>query len=133
MAEKYILYYQSRNVINPNTTRYVCNTQLYPTCGRYDTETELGVRYIATRAGTLSKLVCHSDTPAGVGLTITFTLRINGVNTALTCQLTGAVAYDCSDLVHTAAVAVGDRITLQVVTSAGVNYPIVEGSVEFDS
>jgi hypothetical protein len=67
---------------------------------------------VAPRAGTLRNLFVRHQAAVGNGNSITYRVRINGVNTTITVTLaTGAIAQT-SDLVNTAAVAQGDRITL---------------------
>lgn len=57
------------------------------------------------------------------GGTYTFTLRKNGVDTALTCVMADG-AQTASDITHTVTVAAGDALSVSVVASAG---PIVQG------
>lgn len=131
--KEFTIYFQSGNTVGPNQTVYIYCMQLYPPEGYDSVETNTGVRFLATRAGTLKNLYVHVNTPPGLGETFTFRLRINGVNTALTCTISGAAAYDASDTAHTAAVAVGDRITLAFTASALAAWSAPEGAVEFDS
>lgn len=82
-------------------------------------ETIIIVNYLVARSGFLKNLVACSRTAPGVGQTFTYTVRINGVATSITCQIAGATAVTASDLVNTAKVTVGDRVTVELVTSAG--------------
>ena len=57
---------------------------------------------------------------AGVGgATITYTLRVNGVATALTVGML-ATAVDGSDLANSVAVAAGNLIDVEVTKSAAI-------------
>jgi len=73
----------------------------------------------AVRAGTLQKLRVRHNITAGNGNPIVYTLRVNGVATALTVSLASTVA-DGSDLVNTVAVAAGDLLDFRVTKAAGV-------------
>jgi len=75
--------------------------------------------FLVVRPGYIRNLVAHAETPPGAGESVVYTLRLNGVNTALTCTVSGAVDRDASDLVNIVAVTPGDIVTLQVVNSVG--------------
>ena len=64
--------------------------------------------------GTISKL---SGNGVGIAFPIVFTLRKNGVNTAVTCTILGALS--CTDSVNSASFAEGDQVT--VLVHNGVN------------
>jgi hypothetical protein len=69
-------------------------------------------------AGTFSNLVIHL--PTALGVSTVFTLRVNGVSTALTVSL-GAAATDGSDTTHSVSVSAGDRVSLQCLgTNVGI-------------
>lgn len=74
----------------------------------------------ASRPGILKNLYVHRVVAAGVGNTITFTVRVNGVDTAIVATLTGGVALDATDLVNTAVIAQGDLVEIKVNVTAGV-------------
>lgn len=71
------------------------------------------------RAGSLRRLRVRHNAPGGNGLAIVYTLRINGVATALTASL-ASTATDASDLVNAVACAAGDLIDLTVTKAASV-------------
>jgi len=78
------------------------------------------VAIVAPRAGQLRNLFVRHQAAVGNGNTVVYHVRVNGVNTAITVTVaTGAVAQ-ASDLVNTATVAQGDRITLSAVKALGV-------------
>jgi hypothetical protein len=62
-------------------------------------------------AGTLSSLFIKVDSNPG-GTSITYTVRKNGVNTAVTCAIAGGAATTCSDVTHTVVFAAGDLISI---------------------
>jgi hypothetical protein len=67
----------------------------------------------APRAGTLRNLfVRHNSAGGGVGNTITYTVLVNGVATAIVVVLATGAIGQASNLVSTVAVAQGDRISL---------------------
>jgi hypothetical protein len=48
----------------------------------------------------------------------TVTLRINGVNTAITCATAASSNSSCFDISHTATFVAGDRITVRTTAAA---------------
>jgi hypothetical protein len=73
---------------------------------------------VSPRAGTLKNLrVRHCLT--GTGGAIVYTLRVNGVDTALTCSATAGSA-GATDIVHTVAISAGDVLDLKVTKAAGI-------------
>jgi hypothetical protein len=83
------------------------------------------------RACTLRNLRIRHNTGAGNGNNIVYTVRKNGVATALTCTL-ASTANDGSDLVNTVAFAAGDLIDIEVTkgTAIGTSPTFVVGSLE---
>ena len=75
-------------------------------------------RTVVTRAGTIQNLFIKASANTFSG-TITYTVQKNGVDTALTAQLTGSGVTSASDTTHSVTVASGDTVTLKMVTSAG--------------
>ena len=80
--------------------------------GTYET-----VLSVAPRAGYLRNLRCFVGTAPGGADTAINTARINGVGSALACTITGA-GTTCSNTSSSPAVAAGDRLSIQVVSSA---------------
>jgi hypothetical protein len=70
---------------------------------------------VAPRAGTLRNLFVRHAAAAGNGNSVVYTVRINGVDTLLTCTLATGAVGQAFDTLHTPVVAVGDRITLKAV------------------
>lgn len=85
------------------------------------------VRFRATRAGVLRNLRVEAVTSPGAN-NITFTVRINGVDSALVVVLTGSTVG--SNVADAPAVAAGDLITIKAVASAGITTTTV--SVDFE-
>ena len=78
--------------------------------------TEAPVEEIVGSAGTFKNLYVEVTALAS-GQTATFTLRVNGADTALTLTITGTTTTG-SDTTHTVTVAAGDIVSLKAVTSA---------------
>lgn len=90
------------------------------------------VRAEAPRAGTLRSLRVRHTTPAGNGNPIAYTVRVNGVASALTATLLSTAASG-SNLINTVAVAAGDLLDLEVTKplSIGTSPTGVTVDVEF--
>lgn len=74
----------------------------------------------ASRAGTFSNFrVMHNLT--GTGGDITYTLRVNGVDSALSVTLTAGTANG-ADLVHSVVVSQNDMLDLRVSKAAAIEY-----------
>jgi hypothetical protein len=79
---------------------------------------DLGCRFEITRPGRVKKLrITRLATPAG-GTSVAYTLRINGVNSAVTCTM-GNGPVIASDLVNSAAVVPGDYVEVTVAVASG--------------
>jgi hypothetical protein len=72
----------------------------------------------ATRAGTLRNLRVRHRTLGGGAQTITYTLFVNGVASALTCTLTSNVDNNGQDLVNSVAIAADDLLSIKITKSA---------------
>lgn len=68
-------------------------------------------------AGIVEALYARANAAAGAGETFTYTLYVNGIITAQTCQTGGAVATDSNDEAHPIAVAAGDNVAIRIQTS----------------
>lgn len=120
------LIFGAGRVIATTTTRY-----LFP-CYSDSVAQTSAVQFRASRAGTLRNLRVRHNIPAGNGNNIVYTIRKNGVATALTVTLASTTA-DGSDLVNTVGVAAGDLIDIEVTKAAGVGFSPrdVVATVEF--
>lgn len=90
------------------------------------------IRYRIPRAGTIRNMRVHVNAPAGNGNLIVYTLRVNGVATALSVSLASTGA-DGSDLVDSVVVAAGDLVDLMVTKAldVGVTPQDIVASFEF--
>ncbi len=79
------------------------------------TETDL---LVAPRAGTVRNLRCFLKIAPGGADTVINTVRVNGAAIVTTCTISGA-ATSCADTTNTSAVAAGNRISIESVSSAG--------------
>ena len=71
--------------------------------------TESEAQMVSPSAFTASNLIVELSMPPGLGNSYTFTLRQNGVDTGLTCTISGASTTG-SDIVHTVSVSQGDLL-----------------------
>lgn len=88
--------------------------------------TEITIR--VTRPGTLKNLYLQQR---AAGTKATYTVRKNAQNTAITALMDRA-ATQVADLVNTAAVVAGDRISISVSATTTVGSTDIVGSVELD-
>jgi hypothetical protein len=86
----------------------------------------------APRAGTLQNFYMRHTAGGGNGNNIVYTIRKNGVATALTITM-ASTANDGSDLANTVSVAKGDLLDIEVTKAAGIagSPTDVVGTVEF--
>jgi len=71
----------------------------------------------APRAGTLRNLYVYHNAPGGTGATLTYTVYVNGVATAITVGVASTAASG-ADTTNSVVVAAGDRIRIQVTKAA---------------
>jgi len=108
-----IIGWGAGNVSATTTTRY-----LFPGYDMNLAQTS-PIQVRAPVPGTLRNLRLRQNVPAGNGLPIVYTLRVNGVPTALAVSI-ASTASDASDLVNAVAVAAGDLLDWQITKAAGV-------------
>jgi hypothetical protein len=77
------------------------------------------VQWRSPRNALARNLRVRHNTTAGNGNAIVYTLRVNGVASALTVSLASTVA-DGSDLVNSVVIAAGDLLDLEVTKAAGI-------------
>ncbi len=72
------------------------------------------------RAGTLANLLVRHQTAGGNGNAVTYRVRVNGVDTAMTVTVpTGAIGQ-VLDAVNSVAVVLGDVVTLKATKPLAV-------------
>lgn len=108
-----ILLWGSNDVTRSTTTRY-----LFPSYTN-DTAFTTPVQWRSPRAGTLQNLRVRHNTTAGNGNAIVYTVRVNGIASALTVSL-ASTSSDGSDLVNTVAVAAGDLLDIEVTKALDI-------------
>lgn len=105
----------------------ITNGTTYPAPGLYATISGATEPFIAMpMAGRLKRLYVTCVAPPTGGSCI-FTVRVNGVDTALTLTVLAGVSSG-SDLVNSVVVAAGDRISMKCVataTSATMTFPVL--------
>jgi hypothetical protein len=82
------------------------------------------------RAGTLRNLFVKGVTAPGAMHSDVFTVRVNGMDTGLTCTVSGT-ATTANDSLDSVSVAAGDQVSLKIVqgaSSAGADY---QASIEY--
>lgn len=109
----------TKMVLSANTVATVAAaaTTFLGTNGENATETI--VRMVMPVAGVLRNLYVVAAAVAGAAQSFTYTVRVNGADTTITCAVSGAVATTANDTTHTATVAAGDTVDFKLVTSAG--------------
>lgn len=112
------------SVVAGSTVYIYCGDQLGETTGTFDATETLRAIYLVTRKGILRNLIASSSLAPGVGETFVYTVMVNGVPTALTVTISGAVQVWGSDLVNAVRVIVGDYVSLQLVTSAAASVTV---------
>ncbi|MEP7234129.1 MAG: hypothetical protein ABI778_02420 [Ignavibacteriota bacterium] len=90
-----------------------------------DNGIENKTQIVITRAATLQNLYINLTAAPGAGASKTVTVRVNGVNTALTVTVAGAATAG-NNTANTVSVAAGDLLSIQVIHSAG---PAPAGSI----
>jgi hypothetical protein len=78
--------------------------------------TEVQVQNVVPTNGTVGNFFAFVETAPGGANSWVFTVRKNGVNTAVTCTLSGT-AQQCGDTTHTIAFNQGDLISVLVTTA----------------
>jgi parallel beta-helix repeat protein len=121
-AKTFINLQSQSGVGGPAATAYFTNSA---------SAVESNITGRAPYAGTFKNLYLDLNTAPGSGQTSTFTLRVNGVDTAITCQASGS-AVTASDTTHTVSVAAGDKWSIKIVGSATAAAAIAHGGIEFD-
>lgn len=107
------LFFGVDNVQAGTTTRYMPNGYSVAAAPANP------LQYRIPKAGTLRDLRVRHNNPQGNGNPIVYTVRVNGVATAIVVSL-ASTGVDGSDLANSAAVAVGDLIDIEVTKAASV-------------
>ena len=84
-------------------------------------------------AGTLSQFGFNVSNDPGSGNKWSVVVELNGVATALGCEIAGSVATACVDQAHTVAFAQGDMISIQIVPESNPNSVTARWSALFDA
>lgn len=90
------------------------------------------VEMVVTRAGTLRNLFVRHNAATGNGNTVVYTAGVNGAATGITCTLATGAIGQASDIVNTAAVVQGDRISITAAkaVSIGAANQIIQATLE---
>ena len=104
----------NNSVSTTTTTRYLTPgfdaTNIAPTAA---------IQYRAPTAGTIQNMFIQHNTAAGNGGNIVYTVRINSATSALTVTL-ASTGTNGSDTTHSASVAKGDLLDIQVTKASGI-------------
>lgn len=87
---------------------------------------------VAPRSGVLRNLFVRHQAAVGNGNSVEYTVLINGVVTTITVTLATGTVTQASDLINTAAVVQGDRITLRAVKALALGNGAVIPSVTLE-
>lgn len=82
---------------------------------------------IIATGGTINNLYVQQQTAPGAGTTRTYTLRVNGADTALTCTVSGT-GTTASDTTHSVSVSAGDSVCLGVTETGGPT--LAQGNIQ---
>lgn len=98
----------------------------------FNVNTYTRVCCLVVKKGTVKNFVVVTDGAPGVGQTFVYTVEVNGVATAITVTVSGAITVTGYDSTNVASVALGDRVTVSVVTSAGAAVQSHQVSFDFE-
>lgn len=76
------------------------------------------IQYVVTRPGTIRNLRVHITAAGTDNQTVTFTVRKNGVDTAIACTKANNSSGDTSDTTNSTTVVAGDLISLKITKAA---------------
>ena len=107
LPHKSVLIWGNSNVSATTGTRYMSPGYTDATAGT------TALQFRVPTAGTLKNLYIRQNTAAGNGNAIVYTVRKNGVLTALTASV-ASTDTDGSDVIHTVDVAQGDLLDIEV-------------------
>jgi len=85
--------------------------------------------YVMPRDGLLRNLHLKTSIAPGVGESVTFTVRKNGVDTGIVVAISGASQVG-SDLTNAVSFLAGDVISVKGVATAGVSVITASGCIE---
>lgn len=91
---------------------------------------ENGINGVCSEPGIFKNLYVKQSVAPGASQTTIYTLRKNGVDTALTCTVSGA-GTTASDTTHTVAFAAGDTWSIKAVNSATAATTVPAGGITF--
>ena len=108
----------SNGVVPANVTVYAPPAGAVESAGIGNSQTPISINCI------IDYLYVIATAAPGAGETFTYTLMVNGVASALTCQIAGAAAVPANDLVNAVQVNAGDDLCIRIVTSlnAAITY-----------
>jgi hypothetical protein len=92
--------------------------------------TEAATGIVVPRAGIIRNLAVSLQTAPGGAVSVTWTVRANGTNTALAATITGTATSGTS--ATPVAVSAGDRLTVQHATSGGTPAASNSGRLIFE-
>jgi hypothetical protein len=110
-----LLFFGAQNIAASADTRYITPGSDQGTAPVTD-DFQLPV----PRAGTLRRLYVRHNAAIGNGNSVVYAILINGVATGLTVTLATGAVGQASDLINTAAVVAGDRVSLRAVKALGI-------------
>lgn len=94
---------------------------LDPGYGNNSTAPTVGISIIAPRGGTLRNLFVRHHSATSSSNTVTYTVQVNGVDTAIVATLAANVAATVGNVINTVVVAQGDRVTVKITKSGAIS------------
>lgn len=116
-------HWHAGGTVGANSTRYFSGSYLNPV--------ELAASVPAPQNYIIEGFYCRSQLAPGAGETYTYTLMLNGLPQAMTCQTAGAAAVESFDFQNPVAVVIGDLISVRVVTSLNAAVTVHASSLRF--
>ena len=126
-ADKSLIPGCTAAIVGSNVTIYA------PPTGATEQAVVGRVRTPVSQAGVIDRLYALVNAAPGAGETFTYTLMVNGLATALTCQIAGAAAVAANDVVNAVPVAQGYDICLRLVTSLNASIQLHKWCFRFTS
>ena len=93
---------------------------LDPGYGNNSTSPNAALSIIATRGGTLRNLFVRHHSTTSSSNTVTYTVQVNGADTAITVTLAANAVATAGNVANTILITQGDRITIKVTKSGAI-------------
>lgn len=119
----------SSRVTTAPSTSVVNYIQL--TGNRTGSATESAIQEVISSAGVITNFLVKLDSAPGAAKQYVFTLRVNGVDSALTCTISGAASTTGTDTSHSVNVSAGDLVSISCTPSGTPTSSLLSLSLQF--